>query len=417
MEPGDPESQVGLFATAVARDLLNVSVRREPIMRILGLGVMSACIWSICLAGCSTSHDEEVSSVGSDVSRRVVDALDDSKTFRRTSEAACRAYVDAQCRIFAECTGQPQDSCFWFGDLCPEFHFSSGSTRSVDDLLSCAEEVSTIACSDFVLGVRPAVCGPGTRKSGEACMFGSQCESQQCGSDLSSGTCGACAALTEGDASCSAPNVVCRIGETCDPSLDRCVARRSLGAGDPCAPSGGNQCAEGLACILAESGEGGVCAPLPSAGAACALGVNDELWCAPGAYCARTDGETLAGTCVANANIGGRCGYPDDGQHYFIECDDGYCAPGSDGTPSTCRAFQTQGQPCDATLWCDSSTTCVAGVCSPFAAHGRLGDACDPEGVSCQPLLQCVGGSCRKRSLSCESGHAPKQPKESIPAE
>jgi hypothetical protein len=350
----------------------------------------------------------------------------------RNELTACRAYIGAQCKKDIACTpgaAGAEDRCLAYLDLCPDFYFSPGSTRTIDGLFQCASEIEAMACDAYLGGERPAACGPGTRKPGEGCRFNSQCESQRCGTNLVTGTCGTCIAVAKTGDPCGG-EVQCDYNAYCD-SSNRCVAFTSsggLGVGAVC-DNQGRSCRAGLGCVAPSPGATeGTCAELPGPGASCKPSVGFAFpLCATGAFC-KPAGDGGTGTCTAALPNGQPCGdpspYPGD------VCREGVCVPPSGGGTPTCSPYSEPNESCTPPRQCNAKTAyCVDNVCRALPKIGEscaaapcgegsctveesgarcyakpnpggVGDPCNPPFVTCRTYLECNSGTCRRRDLS-----------------
>jgi hypothetical protein len=223
--------------------------------------------------------------------------------------AACVEYMRAQCERKAECGLYASFEACFFQDvsLCPDYLFSPGSTRGVDDTLACAEAWHDAPCDDVRRGLPLACATPGTRQPGEACISGPQCASRVCSGRID--TCGTCRAVAADGEACVAGTQICELGFTCDADLALCVRYfvppprpqpepLPLGAecrGNDC---GSNQCAR-------DGDEVYRCAPygqLPAQGEAC------TERCAGDASCLCIDETCSARRCQLIRTPGQSCG-------------------------------------------------------------------------------------------------------------
>jgi hypothetical protein len=343
---------------------------------------------------------------------------------------ACIAYTAAACKRRSECLSTLSD-CFQATSLCPDVVFLPGSTRTVEDLLACADAYATLSCDAIRYDQLPTCVTPGTLAAGEACSFSPQCASLEC----TGSPCGTCAKSVGLGESCITAGVTCALGLYCGPK-GQCASPPDPNAppkllGGTCAtiadcpddsfcqiPSGsmagvctaypgvGESCSVGLTCDSASycSQADLVCHALPEDGAPCGVDAftGRASYCAAGLIC-HLGATRSAGTCGAFQAEGEPClVYPDDGTVNSISCAKGlFC----DTTvmPALCTAPGAAGAPChtavgDAACVSDYSCECVDAACTAGACvHlGRAGDPCDDD-AHCHPAFACTGGVCVPR--------------------
>src|SRR5450432_480172 len=65
-----------------------------------------------------------------------------------TLEGTCRKAILAQCGRWRACgnTAAAYASCTAFADLCPDFYFSDGSTRTLEDNETCVTSLEQLPC-------------------------------------------------------------------------------------------------------------------------------------------------------------------------------------------------------------------------------------------------------------------------------
>jgi hypothetical protein len=291
--------------------------------------------------------------------------------------SACRAYVTASCTRGAQCRGEPAPDplCSKFAELCPEYLFAAGSSRTVASTVECASALATQSCDDLLSGILLPCQTAGTLQGGELCVSNIQCASRSC-QGLEPEQCGSCTRIIDvtADASCAVSGATCpdsyicsashcvrrlKIGDECGrddgecnfdlrcaredgQATGHCVAATVATVDQPCGAlrSGNVSCARELYCKMG-TGSSGVCKAFAALNDACA----DYSACGPDAYCAFT--AKGVGTCRAGAKAGERCADPVkyDGGSYTVPCaaraecspDAGVCLdpPGGNGAPCT----------------------------------------------------------------------------------
>jgi hypothetical protein len=314
--------------------------------------------------------------------------------------AACRHYLEMACRRLAECNDQATASlCFEaVADRCPDYFFSPGSRRTVSSLITCASQWATFDCGRVFFNGSPQCAEPGTRQSGEACVFGSQCASLRCTAELSSSSCGTCLPAAPDGSTCAAntdcdPGLICVTGNVCAPPPSRSPLPPPAPAGAPCAsacPNCTNYCVAGHACTTAPGttdlrclplpgpaspcihdrcrdgaycASGRQCVELPVVGEPCAAPVGGGSACAPGTIC-RPDPDASY-RCLSPIAIGEAC-------RYAGSCVEGAeCLRDNPNGTLLCRRIREEGETCsDAYDQCAEATACTAGRC---VAAGELG--------------------------------------------
>src|SRR5262249_31869351 len=169
-----------------------------------------------------------------------------------TQESTCRDYIVAYCTKSDACRGRNTPSnCTDTAELCPEYFFLPGSTRTIDNMLQCAEAWRSMTCEEFLAGVHPACQTPGTIKAGAPCVTAPQCETLLCLGPTAT-SCGRCASFYPPGAPCGPndPQFVCPLDQVCDPTTKKCATPKVTpvgGAGAPCG-KGGPACQVGLVC-------------------------------------------------------------------------------------------------------------------------------------------------------------------------
>jgi len=351
-----------------------------------------------------------------------------------TELSACKTYLQAYCDRLVECGAAPTSACDLYEPLCPDYTFATGSTRTIEGVLACADVRRKQPCSELLGGFTPDCSPPGTLDAGAPCRFGAQCASDTCSS--SPGQCGQCAALATDTEPCrqgcgtTGPCVACEINATCNGG--QCaplVAASALDAGSSCSSSVKYQfCPPPLRC-LGTTGQLGVCKVLPAIGEACTYDLVQPTKspCATG-RCARqtngtflcTDGLAKEGEscdatrtsdecemplvcigstdakCVAPKADGAGCNSPDAcGRTSF-------CSTNGSSSVGTCMPRIALGAPCRAGLdVCAASATCTASV----TADGGLGPTVcigKPTAAIGEP---CTTKSDCARSADCNEAH------------
>jgi hypothetical protein len=341
---------------------------------------------------------------------------------------ACIAYALAACSRGAECDGRGASYCVQASFGCPDLVFSPGATRTPAGLKACAIEYATFSCDELHLGKLPACVTPGTRQTGEACVFSSECESRSC---KRSGSCGVCARVVGEGQDCSAPDVDCEFHLNCDGGV--CTAMPvpqpsgTLEVGQPCGaaaacradlycasstglcapyPTLGMSCADRRSCVSDSYCElnGLVCAAPPSAGQPCGVDgyTGQAVHCAEDLYCQRTSEST--GTCGLALEVGEPCLVdPETQLPTAYGCGDNRRCDTS-VMPAVCAELLGPGADCtnppnDA---CSQGLSCL---CDPVAPNQTCpkrtcatlrfaGQRCDEPGALCHPAFTCTGGVC-----------------------
>lgn len=347
--------------------------------------------------------------------------LGDSKT------EACIAYALAVCDRMTECAGGQAGECLRASFSCPDLVFSAGATRTVADLMACADAYQKLPCDQLAAGVLPACVTPGTVELGAPCSFASQCASLSCGGDQSCGMC--VLSAHEGES--------CANGEQCLGQLQckdgKCAGSvlTGLALGQTCADAAGMYCQSGLRCDAATS----KCAEYPTLGMSCAdthscrggnaycdidslsclafpgegmpCGVDNvsigAWYCAEPLRCARTS--KTVGVCKTPPKVGEPCLLdPETSQPELVACGaEARCDATT--SPPSCIAKAGQGQPCSARADCAAGTSCICPTgqesCDPTATicgHTQLkGQPCTAVGDVCHPGFTCTAGVCQPR--------------------
>ena len=360
---------------------------------------------AIAFLACS-SDDGSAQAPSEDGGPSGADAADEASS-PPTEKSSCEQYILAYCAKSNECEHTPagrQDLCAQVAQLCPDYFFSPGSTRTIASMLECAQAWAKMSCDEFLSGAHPACQTGGTIEGGAPCIFSPQCESLVCVSDAR-GSCGRCATFYPPDAACSpVGNPVCPLGQTCNPDLSRCAPATTVhwGAdGEPCqVDAGASRCQPGLSCVLASFGAAsGKCQLLPGPGAPCAptAETNTVLCDTTRAACSFTNAEMTAGTCRALGNLGDAC----DVQ---TPCgSNSYCKIPQTAAAGVCTALANSGEACGdldggyvfcGQVECAPPNGVDGGAPVCHAAPSGLGEPCTQPLASCRAPLACIGGSC-----------------------
>lgn len=299
------------------------------------------------------------------------------------------------------------------------------------------DENSAHVCLDQLA---PYACHSGRIEQPEACdhvftvttAVGAPCGSDHdCAHDQTcvlTGSCGTCAPAPRVGETCTgtcAPHARCLVPP--NGGIAKCVAR--LAAGEPCSSGDPRVCDDGMTCIAAPDGSGGVCARPGDPKTPCApYFIESEAAggffapsgaCKPGLVC---DFTRAVPVCTAPAKLGQPCGAA-DGCESGLHCT--VVGPGltlSDHVVSlapnqgVCVAPRVLGEACDSSHYCQTFESCggtcvrtpVLGEACPIDATGlvcaigycdndthvcmpagRAGDPCDPQLDHCGIFLAC----------------------------
>lgn len=302
---------------------------------------------------------------------------------------ACVIYAAAFCRRSIECEGSDvsDTTVYQCAANCPDVMFAPGSTRTVESLLACADEVTALSCEDHQAANYPACVSAGTKAIGEPCVYNSQCASLLC---KVADACGVCVRPVGAGEDCSGTDVGCGANLLCRNGVCDLLASSDIHDwGEPCAdftecdqlnghcnqqtgvceqyPGEGESCEALNACQAAFycKGPDKLCTVLPKLGEPCGDDVRSS-WpaCASGLACTVWEvSDGVSGTCV---------------EPYDVEAGDSCYPRAARCVSSTCR--------CDDTACGDRH--CIAPL--------LLGDTCVPEDAmeTCVAPLECVGGVC-----------------------
>jgi hypothetical protein len=294
-----------------------------------------------------------------------------------TEEAVCRAVIQAQCEVKARCgTYRDLKHCMQLTELCPEYYFSPGSTRTVQSMASCLDAVRNLSCDENRVGINPPCLTPGTLEDDAPCTYSSQCVSGACVAAEGS-SCTTCSPLPRAGEPCE--GTFCAIGSFCDRLSGNCTVA-------PASPAA----AEGEPCNVTSSPFVGcrgslVCGPTASSAAACHVAPGEgepctpDFLCAPPFECIGTGSDSVCAVrdCYPGCPTGLGCVYQNGAY--------------------TCAMIGELGDACDGTLTpCASGLVCKNGAC---VEQGRRGEPC--EAGDCSRVLTCTNGICSLPESAC----------------
>jgi hypothetical protein len=306
---------------------------------------------------------------------------------------ACIEYFVASAVRLAECSGNtpsPLELLHWTSELyCPDALFASGSTRTPEGLITCAQAWRTFPCEALAAGEVPDCTTPGTRAPGETCIHDAQCDQLLCAA-ATTGECGVCQARAAAGEPCGM-GVACERGHACqrDPALPSAVCVPSptfelpAQVGEAC--GGSTRCVNDAYCDGSNPNGGGFCVAL-EIGSPCA---QRDFICGMELYCANVDE-----TCRAFPGVGEQCGRATDSTSA--------CAPGTECVGGTCELAMVAppGEPCGE-LGCGEGNQCrcLDPACSEprCVVFGLPGDACTDPNVVCNAGTECLAGVCEPR--------------------
>ncbi len=243
----------------------------------------------------------------------------------------------------ATCTARSKLSCLATFSL-------NGTGFTADTVTACINAETAANCDQVISNVQPAQCDiRGTLANGAACGDNAQCTTGFC--NISSGSCGVCAARVTAGGSCTngsacASGLVCG-GGTC---------KTAGSAGDVCDSS--NPCGGGLYCNAVNVMSSGTCAALvTTAGGACptasACSFFDGLDCNANMVC----------STIPFAQAGAACGIVTGTTYTF--CPGGtYCKITTGMASGTCANDAADGATCDASTSCLPNATCTNSLCT-----------------------------------------------------
>ncbi len=301
--------------------------------------------------------------------------------------SACRAYVAASCTHTDYChppgvyyaieggsqtPPSPLQDCLAIEELCPEYAFGKGTTRTIAGIVACVADIEAFDCEAWNAGLAPACVAAGSLPAGAGCLSPIQCASSSCGhrTYVTPLSCGTCTDLAADGEPCGANG--CVPGDSCNSGVcGPAVAQHGLDAGAPCTPAAPEQCAAPYIC-----GDAHTCGPYGGCGASV---------CTSPTVC---NSKTLH--CDPPATFGQSCAAA-------------YCTDAStcyeDASPPTCGALLPVSSPCTSSDQCVPTTYCSAKrLCT--TKTGAVGDSCvvgSSGGSSCSGSDVCVtitdGGS------------------------
>jgi len=284
-----------------------------------------------------------------------------------TPDGACRASIAAQCEAKVRC-GLYADlpTCTVQDELCPDYQFAPGSTRSVGVTFACLDTLRNESCPEVQAGVTPTCLTAGTLADDAPCTYSSQCASGLCNASTP-GSCTTCRHQAGLGESCN--TLHCVPGYFCDPGTKLCTpvpTAAPAAEGEACTSLVG--CQGLLGCGSTATSTTPVCHVLPGDTQSCPDGL-----CAPPLICHLPTANNPI--CSDPAGCSPPCG---TGSH---------CV--NDGASSTCVAYAQLGNSCGATMQCAPGLICKGGQC---AAQPHLGDPCTVG--DCPRVLTCTNGVC-----------------------
>jgi hypothetical protein len=288
-----------------------------------------------------------------------------------TAEAVCRAAIEAQCEVKVRCGLYSDVSlCNPFADLCPDYYFSPGSTRTVESVAACLDALRNKSCDEEGAGIIPVCLTAGTLPNEAPCSYSSQCASGSCYA-ADGATCQTCRPKLGPGEACAPLD--CMPGYFCDRTTEQCVPTvtgPAAGEGEPCNVTGTPfvGCQGLLGCGPTAASSTPVCHVLPGAGEPCPDGL-----CTPPSVCSLPtpmNPTCTASPCTPSCPADSRC-------------------TAASGTPA-CVPYAQEGEACDTTLaLCAPALFCRNGVC---AEQARVGEPC--EAGDCHPFFTCTNGIC-----------------------
>jgi hypothetical protein len=375
---------------------------RAVLFTVLSVPAIAA-LSATAFAGCG--DDEATAPPGFDASSDGNPANDDgggggTDSGPPTEKSSCVTYITAFCEKSTSCNPSiKKEACQQSAELCPEYFFSEGSTRTIASMLECAAEFAKISCTDWNAGLRPSCQTPGTLAAGSVCISPAQCASSNCDNLVIGTRCGRCSALYGADEECTDTGTfgpkVCPPNQQCDQTTKRCapiVAPTVLAAGAPCTSNSSTElCPTGTDCYTSSTDAGtGTCQAPPSPGNPCVHrpGITGVV-CAPDGYCQLDTASS--GTCIAKAKVDQPCGFNGS---YSIECETNlYCKN------DTCAAFEALGAPCDRFDSCGPTNYCdraaAMPTCKPPAANGAICGIVDEADGGGTFYVPCASKDCR----------------------
>jgi hypothetical protein len=316
-----------------------------------------------------------------------------------TEKSACEAYLDSYCAKYDACSSVTNAGklCLGYKELCPEYYFLPGSTRTIENMVQCAKDIAALSCDQWRAGYRPDCQTDGTLDDDAGCVSSVQCKSGICSNNLDA-RCGNCAKTSTPDGPCD-PTVqrqVCPRNYTCVKNVCKPIDVKPLAEGQPCNVTGA-VCGEGLTCYAAGGGDGTERCAKPTSNQ-CGAAACDSTQ----SYCRAFDDGGV--TCVPFKQNGEAC----DNAGQQCNSATAYCKLTS-AEIGTCTAYPKVGEPCGQTaggayVSCAPEVTCVitdktanTGVCT---TPGGRGAACS-DTQPCKRILACRNGTCQPPDPSC----------------
>jgi hypothetical protein len=326
-----------------------------------------------------------------------------------TETEACAAYIDGYCDFLARCEGANVDTCKKNAvGTCPDIVFAPGSSRTLEGLKGCREQIANWSCSRWAASDVPPCITPGTRQVGEPCRFHAQCESLWCTG--SADMCGVCAESAAPGGACDPMSadhpIACPLGQVCigQACLPETQLDLHLEPGDACdeeirfcdpkywcdggkcaaRPAVGSACTDASRCALGAvcNPTSQKCEPAPGVGQPC-FDAQVQQICAPdavcdGKLCQPIEGSACAGACIDKDYncLNGFChartkNVRGSACASGIECADGFVCDNS-----VCKVAADYHDVCDDTVVCPPASTCTAGKCEPDGSQGLFEMVC-----------------------------------------
>lgn len=296
------------------------------------------------------------------------------------ADQACTDFATAQCSKLDQCIVNGSTSRYGGVAVCQARQKQTclarlsapGTGNNPTDVELCAQQLPTVACTDFDLGNVPeCLAKVGTRANGEPCAFPGQCQSSNCAL-VAGTTCGTCTAPNTAGDSCATTS--CSHGFVCVKATQQCQPRATLaGVCDADHP-----CGAGLSCVIASGAQSGTCeAAGTSVGTPCDPQRQSAASCDPnlGLFC---HGATNTCAAVSYTLAGGQCGFVTP---IVIDCtNDATCFGAQGQTPGMCAANAADGAPCDS----EAGPSCLPPAqCVPASAGATAGNCQLPDAARC----------------------------------
>jgi hypothetical protein len=276
-----------------------------------------------------------------------------------TAQQGCDMEAQAVCSALNGCAhfwvqllyGDQQTCVMRMSLSCMNDQMVNGTTRTPDDMATCAQAVASASCPDLIASKLPSACQikPGMLMNGIACGSDWQCQSTYC--NTNGQACGACGPRAGAGGSCTSDDgcttgLVCANntcvmpglqGAACAPDKQPCRSDLYCNGMSVCAPHVGvnGSCADssaacditqGLACDTLRANPVCKTVGVAQGGAACG-NVNSTL-----TLCVALDacpGATLTqpGVCASPAGDGQACGNSNSGHNCIApaNCVNGVC--------------------------------------------------------------------------------------------